>query len=327
MEISDNGIQVDRRRVRPNYPAMSNTPRFEQIRAFVTVAKHGSFRMAAEELGLNRSSVTDSIQQIEAATGVRLFTRTTRRVELTQQGLLLLPAAQNAISHFDEVIVWMTSIGKGEAGVVSLVCTVMDYDQIIAPSLSSFTRARPDIRFTIQQVMPEKLTETLLSGDFEIGIAGDLSEADEFDVQTLAADRICLVTSRRHPLAGVRHPIRWSDVAGYPYLAWYDRKNMSEMLSRNAGISPRLLKIQSISSPAIFATTLMETQAFSLAPMQAKTLSVYRDLTFLPLQDETAVFTVSILTRRGVAKSRPAELFIDHLRGTLNRKASALHPA
>src|SRR5258708_1188382 len=60
--------------------------RFDAMRVFTRVAERRSFTLAAEDLGLPRSTVTDAVKQLEARLGVRLLERTTRQVSPTLDG-------------------------------------------------------------------------------------------------------------------------------------------------------------------------------------------------------------------------------------------------
>src|ERR1041385_5123472 len=60
--------------------------RFESMRVFTRVVERRSFTLAAEDLGLPRSTVTDAVKRLEARLGVRLLQRTTRHVAPTLDG-------------------------------------------------------------------------------------------------------------------------------------------------------------------------------------------------------------------------------------------------
>src|SRR6266481_3040098 len=60
--------------------------RFDAMRVFTRVVDRRSFTLAAEDLGLPRSTVTDAVKQLEARLGVRLLERTTRQVRPTLDG-------------------------------------------------------------------------------------------------------------------------------------------------------------------------------------------------------------------------------------------------
>src|SRR5260370_8582234 len=60
--------------------------RFDAMRVFTRVVERRSFTLAADDLGLPRSTVTDAVKQLEARLGVRLLERTTRQVRPTLDG-------------------------------------------------------------------------------------------------------------------------------------------------------------------------------------------------------------------------------------------------
>ena len=63
-----------------------DTPPFSALRAFESVARHLSFRAAADELHVSHSAVSHHVRSLESRFGIRLFHRTTRRVALTEEG-------------------------------------------------------------------------------------------------------------------------------------------------------------------------------------------------------------------------------------------------
>ncbi|MBX3607636.1 MAG: LysR family transcriptional regulator [Piscinibacter sp.] len=77
----------------------------ENLRAFLCVARTGSFSAAARELGVAASVVTKRVAQLEHRLKAALFERTTRRVSLTSAGRQQLPAIQRLLSDLDGILV------------------------------------------------------------------------------------------------------------------------------------------------------------------------------------------------------------------------------
>lgn len=77
--------------------------RLEHYRIFVAVAEQGGFTRAAERLGLPKASVSLAVQQLEAALGTTLLHRTTRRVQLTQDGAAFLDRCRGLLDDADEL--------------------------------------------------------------------------------------------------------------------------------------------------------------------------------------------------------------------------------
>ncbi|MBV9311193.1 MAG: LysR family transcriptional regulator, partial [Solirubrobacterales bacterium] len=75
-----------------------------QLRYFVAVAEELHFGRAAERLHMSQSPLSRAIRELEREIGVVLFVRTTRRVELTEAGSLLLERSRRALAEIDGAI-------------------------------------------------------------------------------------------------------------------------------------------------------------------------------------------------------------------------------
>src|ERR1700676_2060492 len=76
--------------------------RFDAMRVFSRVVERRSFTLAADDLGLPRSTVTDAVKQLEARLGVRLLERTTRQVRPTLDGEAYHRRCLSLISDIEE---------------------------------------------------------------------------------------------------------------------------------------------------------------------------------------------------------------------------------
>jgi len=74
-------------------------PPISALRAFEAAARHASFRLAAEELGLTQSAISHQVSALEARIGAKLFERSTRRVTLTDLGRLYFPHLRDAFDR------------------------------------------------------------------------------------------------------------------------------------------------------------------------------------------------------------------------------------
>jgi DNA-binding transcriptional LysR family regulator len=97
-------------------------PDLRQLRYFVAVAEELNFTRAAERLHLAQPPLSAAIRQLEESLGVTLFLRTTRQVELTLAGRLLLEKGQELLTHADAVFsavreVERTPVGRLDVGV------------------------------------------------------------------------------------------------------------------------------------------------------------------------------------------------------------------
>ncbi|RKF68302.1 LysR family transcriptional regulator [Rahnella variigena] len=86
-----------------NTPSM-NKPTLAELRAFMAIAEHGSFRRAADLLGITRSSLSHVMRGLEDRLGARLLHRTTRSVSLTETGERLLKRIDPLMSGLDAAL-------------------------------------------------------------------------------------------------------------------------------------------------------------------------------------------------------------------------------
>ena len=83
---------------------MSTSIELRQLRYFVAVAEELHFGRAAERLHMSQSPLSRAIRELERDLGVVLFVRTTRRVELTASGSVLLERSRRALAEIDGAI-------------------------------------------------------------------------------------------------------------------------------------------------------------------------------------------------------------------------------
>src|ERR1700743_47955 len=110
------------------------------MHTFLLVAEHSSFCRAAEVSNRSQSAVSMQIRQLELQLGVSLFHRTTRRVQLTREGELLLVCARKAVSELQTGLRQIRDAVDIQRGRLTLAC---------APTLAA-TRL-PEILATFQK--------------------------------------------------------------------------------------------------------------------------------------------------------------------------------
>lgn len=119
------------------------------MRVFVRVVEANSFAKAAETLGLPRASVTTTIQNLEAALGVRLLQRTTRSLSLTLDGAAYLEGATRILSEVDEIESTFTSARKTPRGRLRVDMPGSIGRLVIIPSIHEFHAKYPDIELML----------------------------------------------------------------------------------------------------------------------------------------------------------------------------------
>lgn len=129
---------------------MNNNISLPDLRAFVTIAEHGSFTKAAEQLGSSRAHLSRQLNQLEKQLGVQLMTRTTRSQQLSHAGKQLFERCQQALNSIDQAILDTQDESQQLTGKVRLNCVGgIIGEEIVAPLLARFAQSYHDIELEL----------------------------------------------------------------------------------------------------------------------------------------------------------------------------------
>ncbi|MCQ2030537.1 LysR family transcriptional regulator [Stutzerimonas zhaodongensis] len=120
----------------------------ELLRTFVRVYELASFTGAADSLGLPRSTVSEQIRALEERLGTRLLQRTTRKVQPTQDGLLLYGRCRDMLDQVDEVE-GLFREGKTLAGRLRIDLPIALARNLVMPRLSEFLNLHPALEVEV----------------------------------------------------------------------------------------------------------------------------------------------------------------------------------
>lgn len=113
--------------------------------AFVTVAREGSFTRAAAQLGVTQSALSQAIRTLETRIDIRLLTRTTRSVSATPAGERLLRAIGHRFDEIEAELDALTELRDKPAGTVRITCGDHVLKSTLLPKLTPLLRAYPDV--------------------------------------------------------------------------------------------------------------------------------------------------------------------------------------
>jgi DNA-binding transcriptional LysR family regulator len=118
--------------------------------AFVRVARSGSFTAAAAGLGLTTAAVSKIVSRLERQLATRLFTRSTRRLALTTEGLLFLEKVEAALAQLEEAQALLLEKRKEPAGTLRLWTSVAIGKDHVLPMLAEFLELWPKVSVDIR---------------------------------------------------------------------------------------------------------------------------------------------------------------------------------
>lgn len=138
-----------------------------ELAAFDAVARHKSFRRAAEERGVTASAISHAISQLEARVGLRLLNRTTRSVSLTEAGAGLLERLSPAFGNITAAMDGLNQFRDSPFGTVRINVPSSIAPFVIGAYLGPLIRANPHLAL---EVMATDRLVDIVSEGFDAGI-------------------------------------------------------------------------------------------------------------------------------------------------------------
>jgi len=185
------------------------------VEAFLSVARHRSFRRAAAELGVTPSAISQAIRALEARVGSALFIRTTRSVGLTEAGERFLSRAKPAFEELVAATEAARELGQRPTGLLRLSVPRAVVPLILEPVIASFCQAYPELEVEI--AASEELVDLAAEG-FDAGIRlGQFIAADMVAVRLTSPFRFVVVGSPDY-LRRRKPPERIDDLRGHACL-------------------------------------------------------------------------------------------------------------
>jgi len=207
-------------------------PSLSDLTAFVTVARHQSFRIAADSLGVSRSALSHAMRGLEAELGVRLLHRTTRSVALTEAGARLLTRLAPTLQELDDALATVSDSAEEPVGTVRINALEAATRWLMRLVVPSFMARYP--RIAVDLVSENRLIDIIAEG-FDAGVRLRESVPQDMiavpfggDVRFLAVASPSYLSERDAPVTpdGLRHhhcihqrlpsgkPYRWEFARG-----------------------------------------------------------------------------------------------------------------
>jgi len=190
---------------------------FRELRVVVAIADHGSVTRAAAALHQSVSSVSHTLNALEAELGVELFHRLPRGMKLTDAGEAFLGPARQTV-HDAAIARGAVDEVRGVLSGTLDVAAVRAFTVPLADHIGAFTTVHPGVVVRVHPPDSEDVVATMVrSGVCEVGFVR-LGAPGDLDVTVVGKERAVAVVPATHRLAG-RAAIDVSDLAGEPLVA------------------------------------------------------------------------------------------------------------
>jgi len=227
-----------------------------QLEAFVAVATELHFGRAADRLHIAPPTLSELIRRLERELGTPLFTRTTRRVAMTDAGAELLTRSKVILDEVAAAEAAVRRAADGDAGRVRLGVTP-PAAPVLAPHLVGLFAARaPQVSVEVQRMWLPKLADAVVTGDIDVAITcGLIAEPAGTATEVFCAEPLLVGLRPSHRLAG-QETIALRDLAcdvlGAASAALFPAWALAQRQALEvAGISPPAAELTDIDLAAI----------------------------------------------------------------------------
>jgi DNA-binding transcriptional LysR family regulator len=196
----------------------------DQLRTFVAAVDEGSFSAAGRKLLRAQSVVSQTLANLEAQLGIKLFDRSARYPQLTDEGRSLLPDARAVADNIDEFKARARAMREGLEPELAVAMDVMYPMEALTRAATHSRKAYPHTPLRLYVEALGAVIKPVLDRNCSIGIVGSLPTIpDELQAEPLLDLPFITVVSPSHPLAGKRGAVSSAAAAKQVQLVLTDR--------------------------------------------------------------------------------------------------------
>lgn len=297
------------------------------LRAFLSVADFASFRAASDNLHLSQSALSRRIDKLEAALGVKLFSRTTRKVELTTVGRAFVPKARNVMRELEDALVGIKDTTERISGQVTIACVPSAVGYFLPVAIKRFHAAYPRVRIRLIDESSAEILVAVARGDADFGLTYIGTQESDIDFEPLLEERFVVACPAGHPLAKHRR-VTWAELAEHEYVTIAqgsgNRFLIDQALSHVENKPQWICEVRHV--PAL--VSLVEAGlGLGVVPRLAMPPKGHSGLISIPLEDPKVTRVIGLIKRRGRELMPAARLFYDMLLHARRDKPAATGPA
>jgi LysR family transcriptional regulator, transcription activator of glutamate synthase operon len=285
-----------------------------QLRYLDAVARRRSFTRAALDLHIAQSALSQQVARLERELGVELLRRTTRRVEVTEVGELVLERARRALAEVDGVRADLDALqglvrGRLRLGGVPPVGPVHP-----AALIADFSRAHPGVAVTVHAGVAFPLLGQLRDGGLDLVLAlVDPGRRDGLEGVRLFEEELVAIAPLDHPLARVKR-VRVERLGGEPLVTYAPGSALRDaLLSLVPGgrIVAEANELESVRE--------LTARGLGVSLMPHSVVASHGDrLAIRPLRPRHAL-PVSLVWRAGERLTPAAQAFREHVLSSIRR--------
>jgi LysR family transcriptional regulator, carnitine catabolism transcriptional activator len=191
--------------------------KLRQLQGLLALARAGSFSRAAAATAMTQPAFSQMIRELEATLDVRLFDRTTRRVDLTEAGRTLVGLVQRPVDELEDAWLDLRGFATGTRGRIALALLPSAAFGFVTRALAAYRTLNPLVQVTLREEQNDVLLQKVRDREVDFGI-GILAASDpDLQASDLFVDELVAVLASGHRLAA-RSVLSWKALASEPLI-------------------------------------------------------------------------------------------------------------
>lgn len=190
---------------------------FLGIQAFLSIVECGSFQLAGNQLNLSQAAVSHRLRKLEDSLGVRLISRTSREVALTDAGRTFLPRARAAFRELASSVAAVRSQENHRTHFLAISFLPTMGAALLAPVIREFSEKHPEYSVRVYDNSIHEIPELVESRSAAFGVTVALPLRGELVQEKIADEPFVLVCRRDHRFAE-RAQVRWKELSDEPLI-------------------------------------------------------------------------------------------------------------
>ena len=284
------------------------------LRYFLTVVREESITKAAEVLHITQPTLSRQLAQLEESLGVLLFHRGTRKITLTDEGMLLRRRAEEILELLNKTERELAFLEEMVEGCISVGCGELAAVRVLPELFRSFSKKYPRVTYDLFTATADQVKERMESGLIDIGLLLEPIDMDKYDYIRLGIREQWGVLMRPDdPLAGNEF-VTAKDLAGLPIIMTR-RSHVQNEVSNWFGEYFKALNVLFKSNLATNGAVMVQEGLGYAMVVRGLVDSLWdkKKICFKPLYPELSATTV-LAWKRQQPFSRAAEKFIEHMK-------------
>lgn len=268
-----------------------------QLRYFIAVAEERHFGNAADRLMMAQPPLSQQIKQFEKNLGTTLLTRSTRSVELTPAGELLLIRGRRILEELESIEASVRRVGEGLQGILRLgftgTATYGIMPRVVRHAASSYPGLALDV--TGEKLTPD-LVEALESNRIDIAVLRPPVSSSSIEYSVVTQERVVAALPANSPLS-TRGELVMSDLAPQDLIGYPSNSALSQDLAaawHQLGVRPNY--VQRVSETSTLLSLVAAGVGVALVPESATSIQIGGTV-FLPVKD-APVLELAVAWRR-----------------------------